>query len=64
MRCQNVNTLYVLVTAEPLKQIIQIFAIQRSHQPLAKVAGLLRFSAKGATPFEKKPKGPATFASG
>ncbi len=49
MRCQNGNTQYVLVTAEPLKQIIQIFTIQRPHQPLAKVAGLLHFFAKGVT---------------
>ncbi len=29
MRRQNGNTQYVLVAAEPLKQIIQIFTIQR-----------------------------------
>ncbi len=40
MLCQYVNTQYVLVAAEPLKQIIQIFAIQRLHQRQAKGARL------------------------
>ncbi len=46
MLCQYVNTQYVLVTAEPLKQIIQIFSIQRLVHQSEKLRGFCGIIAK------------------